>query len=83
VRCGGRWKFYENTVGVIEGCEHAAAIAIGIGEIAEPRMEKGIAEGSQAVLAVALVQGKHGPIIALFHGVYEDQAGRAAHRRGN
>ena len=78
-----RRKLYENTVGVVEGRKPAAGIAISIGKVTEPGMEKGIAEGLETMLAIALVQGKHGPIIALFRGMYEGQADRAMHRRGS
>lgn len=54
----------EKAVGVVEGCEHTAGVTIGVGAVAEARMQKGVVEAPEAVLAVTLLQCEHGPIIA-------------------
>lgn len=74
---------YKKAVGVTEGGEHAATVAVGVREIAERRVQEGIAVGSRTVLAIALVQRKHRNIIVRFRAVYEGRAGREARRRGS
>lgn len=56
----------KDAAGVAHRGQHSAGIAVGIGEVAESRMEERVAESPEAVLAVALVQRKHDLIIARF-----------------
>ena len=53
-------------VGITECGEGSAGIAIGIREVAEPRVQQRVAKDAGAVLAVAFVQRKHALIIARF-----------------
>ena len=64
--CRGGRHGHKKAIGVIEGGEHAAGIAIGIGKVTEPGMQEGVAVGPRTMLTVALVQRKHGNIIADF-----------------
>ena len=51
--------------------------------IAEAGVQKGVLIDAAAMLAIALMQSVHGPIIARFQVGYEDQVDPAMRLRGN